>query len=99
VQREAGPFVATRPVAKKAKAPTVKVKPGAVIRLRVTGMPAATSLTARVGISGNNVTLGTVTTKKKGKAKLPTFSLSVAGTYVVTVSGGGQDSYVKVIVD
>jgi Ca2+-binding RTX toxin-like protein len=98
VQREAGPFVATRPVAKKAKAPTVKVKPGAVIRLRVTGMPATTSLTARVGISGNNVTLGTVTTKKKGKAKLPTFSLSVAGTYVVTVSGGGQDSYVKVIV-
>ncbi|MEI6362747.1 MAG: peroxidase family protein [Actinomycetes bacterium] len=98
VQQSSGPYVAAHPNGAKSSAPTIKVKPGAVIRLRVTGMPAHAKLSARVEISGNTVNLGDVVTKKKGKAKLPTFSLSVPGTYVVTVSGAGGDRYVKVVV-
>ena len=97
-QQAAGKYVAAHPMTAKGKAPAIKVKPGAVVLLQVTGMPAKAKLTARVNISGNRVMLGTVTTKKKGKAKLPAFSLSAPGTYVVTVTGSGSDSYVKVVV-
>jgi hypothetical protein len=99
VTQAGGTYVPAHPASSEGRAPTVTVKRGAVIRLRVTGMPAETSLTARVVISGNTVVLGQVKTTKKGKAKLPTFSLSVPGTYVVTVSGAGSDRYVKVVVN
>ena len=86
-------------VSKKAgAAPSASAKAGSIVTLKLQGLPKKASLTAKVKINGQWVTLGKVKSSKAGKVTLPSFSANAGGTYLVQlVAANGTKYYAKVV--
>ena len=101
---EAGTVAAVLTVSKKpsrkiASAPTVGVQIGKAVTLKLRGLPKAKVLKVKVRSGSPWKSLGKVKTTKKGRATLPTFTVTKAGTYNIQLTTAkGVKYYVKVVV-
>jgi Ca2+-binding RTX toxin-like protein len=87
-----------RPASSPARAPSVVVRPGQLVRLGVKGLATSTRVKVFLGLAGQQVSLGKVRTDADGRAILPGFSVPDAGTYLVTMSTKAGSLVIKVIV-
>lgn len=82
-----------------AKAPKVNRKVNQIVRLSVPGLSPSDRETVSLFVRGKWVTLGTVKTDATGRATLPAFRPTKAGTYNVRITdAAGVSRYVKVVV-
>jgi hypothetical protein len=76
----------------------VLIKSAEVVSLKVKGLPPATNLKVKLALPDRKVVLGRVQSNASGKAILPGFSISDAGTYIVTLKAGKANYVIKVVV-
>ena len=80
----------TAPTPSARRAPAVTAPTGTALRVRVSGLPARTLLTARVRVDGRYVTLGRARSTTAGTALLPAFTAPRSGTYLIRLTPSGR---------
>jgi hypothetical protein len=85
----------------ESSAPVVTVPPGTGVAPIVSGLPVSTNLRAGVKspirAKDTFVTFGTTRSNAYGRAKLPAFKISRAGTYTIQLAtADGREFYLKV---